>query len=100
MLVGSNSGTFCDRTVALHDDAVVDCLIKWVQLTSAVDHNPALNRPCLRAWTQLTYSPSLSTSSIFPLPLAISRIFYFAQCPKRQGGVNNFRVTLVLCFRE
>ena len=25
----------------------------------------------------------------------MSRIFYFAQCPKHQGGVDNFRVTLV-----
>ena len=26
----------------------------------------------------------------------MSKMFYFTQCPKRQRGVNNFRVTLVL----
>ena len=36
-------------------------------------------------------------SSVFPLYFAMSRSFYFVQCPKHQGGggVNNFRVTLV-----
>ena len=76
-------------------------LIAWlngVQLASAVDQSPALNRPCLRAWTQLTYFLSFSTSSVFPLYFAMSKISYFIQCPKCRGGggsVNNFKVTLV-----
>ena len=49
----------------------------------------------LRAWTQLTYFLSFSTTSVFPLHFALNRIFHFAQCPKRQGDVNNLRVTLV-----
>ena len=49
-----------------------------------VDHSPALNRPCLRAWTQLTYFLSFSLSSVFSLHFALSRSFYFAHCPKRQ----------------
>ena len=59
------------------------------------NHSPALNRPCLRAGTQPTYFLSFSTSSVCPLHFAMNRSFYFAPCPKRQGGVNNFRVTLV-----
>ena len=43
------------QTIASRDDAVIDCLIKWVQLALDVDHSPALNRLCLRVWTQLTY---------------------------------------------
>ena len=82
LLVGSNSGTFFGETIALRDDAVVDCLIKWV---SAFYQSPALNRPCLRAWTQLTYFLSFSTSPVFPLHFAMSRIFYFVQRPKRHG---------------
>ena len=88
-------GNVSGRTIVLPDDAVIDCLIKWAQLAPAVDHSPALNRPCLHAWTQLTYFLSSPISSVFPLHFAMSRIFHFAQCPKRQGGVNNFRVTLV-----
>ena len=91
----SNTVTFFGRTIVLRDDAVIDCLIKWVQWPPAVDHSPALNRLCLRAWTQLTYFHSFSASSVFPLHFAMSRISYFIQCPKRHGGVNNFRVTLV-----
>ena len=83
--MGSNSETFFGRTVALPGDAVIDWLIKWVQLAPAVDHSPVLNRSCLRAWTQLTYFLSFSTSPVFLLQFAMSRIFYFAQCPKRQG---------------
>ena len=75
-------------------------LMAWLNehswhLALAVYHNPALNRPCLRAWTQLTYFLSLSTSSVFPSHFAMSRIFYLAQCPKHQGDVNNFRGTVV-----
>ena len=84
-LLWSNSGTFFDTTIALRGDAAIDCLIKWVQLTTAVDHSPALNCPCLRVWTQLTYFLSFSTSSVFSLPFAMSGIFYFSQCPKRKG---------------
>ena len=83
------------RTIVLRDEAVIDCLIKWVQLAPAVDHSPVLNCPGLRAWTQLTYLLSSSTSAVVSLRFAMSRVFYFPQCPKRQGGVNNFRVTLV-----
>ena len=48
-------------------------LIAWLNgfsWTPAFDHSPALNRPCLRAWTQLTYFFSLSLpvqSSLFTL---------------------------------
>ena len=84
------------RTPMLFNGWLIDWL--WVKLAPAVAHSPALNRPCLRAWIQLTYFLSFPTSSIFPLPFAMSRIFYFAQCPKRQGGVNNFRVTLVFSY--
>ena len=76
VLVGSDSVTCFGRTVALRDDAVIDCLIKWIQLTAAFDHSPALNRPCLRAWTQLNYFLSFSASSAFPFQLAMSRTFY------------------------
>ena len=95
LLVGFNSVTFIGRTIAWRDEAVIDCLIKWVQLASAVDHSPALNRSCLRAWTQLAYFLSFSTNSVFLLHFGMSRIFYFTQCLKRQGGVNNLRVILV-----
>ena len=48
--------SFFGKTIALHDNAVIDCLIYMGTVgTNAVDHSPALNRPCLRAWTQLTY---------------------------------------------
>ena len=52
--------------------------------------------PCLDTGAQLTYFFSLSSpveSSLFTL--LWGDCFYFAQCPKRQGGVNNFRMTLV-----
>ena len=64
----------------------------WHQLSTIAQ---PWTTPVLRAWTQLTYFLSFSTSSVFSLHFARSRIFYFAQCPKRQGGVNNLRVTLV-----
>ena len=99
LLIGSNSEMFFGRTIALPDDAVIDYLIKWVQLAPAVDHSPALNRPCLRTWTQMSYFLSLSTSSVFPLHFAMSRTFYSVQRAKRQGGGNNFLVTLV-CSRD
>ena len=86
LLTGSNSGKFLDRTIDLRDDATIDWLIKWVQLAAAFDHGPALNCPCLCAWTQLTYFLSFSTISVFPLHFAMSRIFYFAQRPKRWWG--------------
>ena len=73
-------------TIASHHAAVIDCLIKLVQLAPAVYHSPALNRPRLRAWTQLTYFLSFPPISVFPLHFALSRFFYFAQFPKRQGG--------------
>ena len=46
LLMGSNTVTFFGRTVAFCGDAVIDCLVKWVQFTPAVDHSPALS-PCL-----------------------------------------------------
>ena len=76
---------FFGRTSALRDNAVVDCLIKWVQLAPAIDPIPVLNHPCLRGWTQLTYFLSFFTSSVCPLHFAMSRSFYFVQCPNRQG---------------
>ena len=94
-LARSNSVTFLDRTIALLDDAVIDWLIKWVQFTPAVDHSPALNRPCLPAWTQLTYFLSFSTSPVFPLHFAMSRIFISLNVQNAKGSVNIFRVTLV-----
>ena len=51
--------------------------------------------PQRRPYTIINFSPSQNCQSVFPLHCAMSRIFYFAQCPKCQGGVNNFRVTLV-----
>ena len=80
---------------------MIDCLIKWLQLAPAFDHSPALNRPCLRAWTQLTYFLSFPTSSVFPLPFAMSRIFISPSVQNAKESVNNFRVTLVLaCVNE
>ena len=84
-------GNVCGRTSSLPDDAVIDWLIKWVQLAAAAVHNPALNRPCLRAWAYLTYFLSFSTSSVFPLHFTISRILCFVQCPKRQGECQKFQ---------
>ena len=98
-LVESNSITFSGRTIALRDAAVVDCLIKRVQLTPAVDHSLALDCPRLRAWTQLTYFLSFSISSVVPLHFTMNKISFFAQCPKDQGSVNNFRMTLVCTLR-
>ena len=43
LLVDSNSVTFFDLTNGLRHSSVIDCFIKWVQLTSACDHSPALN---------------------------------------------------------
>ena len=94
-LVGSNSVTFLGRTIALRYDLVIDCLIKWVQLAPACDHSPSPEPPL---------SPCLDTADLlslffyqFNLPssLCFEQNFYFAQCPKRQEDVNNFRVTLV-----
>ena len=87
LLVGSNSVTFFGKTIALRDDAVIDCLIKWAQ------YSP--EPPCLRAWTQLTYFLSFSTSSVFPLHFSMSKIFI---SPSVQN-VKNVRVTLVFIGR-
>ena len=87
---------FFGKIIALRDDAVIDCLIKWAQLAHAVDHNPALNHPCLRAWTPLSYFPSLFLpvqSSLFTLLWA--EFFISASVQNAKGDVNNFRVTLV-----
>ena len=78
---------------------MMQSLIAWLNecswhLLSSFDHSLALNYPCLRAWTQLTHI-LCSTSSVFPLYFAMSKSFHFVQCPKRQGGVNSFTVTLV-----
>ena len=70
-------------------------MIKWVQSTLAFNHSPSLNRSCFPAWIQLTYFLSLSTNSVFRFVFAMSRFFSFVQGQKRQGGVNNFKVTLV-----
>ena len=85
LLVGSNSGTFFGKTTALRGDAVIDCLVRWVQWAPAVYHSPSLDRSCLHAWTQLTYLFSLLPVQSSPFYFAMSRIFYFAQCPNRQG---------------
>ena len=85
LLTGLDSETFFGRTIVLRDDAVIDCLIKGVQLASDVDHSSALNRPCLRAWTQLTYFLSFSTSSLFRLHCAMSRIFISASVQNAKG---------------
>ena len=74
--------------IALHYDAVIDCLIEGVQLTPAVDYSLALNRPSLRAWTQLTYFLSLPPSSVFPLHFAMSRMFSFRPVSKTPGKVS------------
>ena len=88
---------FFGTTTALHDDAVIDCLIKCAQLAPAVDHSPALNRPCLRAWTQLTYFLPFFYQFSLLSSLSCEQNFLFRPaCPKRQGSVNNLRVTLVL----
>ena len=85
LLVGSNSVTFFGRIIALPDDAIMDWLIKWTHLAPAVDRSPALNRLCLRAWTQLTYFLSFSTSSVFPLHFAMSRIFISSSVQNAKG---------------
>ena len=94
-MVGSASGMFFGRLLFLRFDAVVDCLIKWVHLALAFDQSPALKHPCLRARTQLTYFLSFLTISVFPLYLAMSRIFISPSVQNAKGGVNNQRVTLV-----
>ena len=70
-----------------------------LHLLSAIDQTD-LNGFCLRVWTQLTYLLSLlSTSSVFPLDFAISRIVLFRPVSKTPRGGNNLGVTLVLrCF--
>ena len=86
LLVGSNSGTFFSSTIASRDDTVIDCLIKWVQLAPAVDHGPALNRPCLRAWTQLTYFPSCSYQFSLPSWLCCEQNVLFCPVSKTPMG--------------
>ena len=71
---------------------------RWHLLATTVQSWIAL---VFRAWTQLTYFPSYSTSSVFLLYLAMSRVFDFIQYPKCQlggGGVNNFLVAFVVFF--
>ena len=75
LLAASNLVTFFGTTIALHNEAVIDWLIKWVQLASAVDRSPVLDHSGLRAWTQLTYFLSFYTSSVFPFHFAVNRIF-------------------------
>ena len=84
-LVGSDSGTFFGRTIA---DASIDCLIRWVQLASAVYHSPALNRPSLRAWTQLTYFLSFSSFQFsLSFSLGYEQNFLFLPVSKTPKGV-------------
>ena len=78
-------------TVELYVHFVTDRLIDWLNEYSW-HQLLTIAQPCLRIWTQLTYFLS---SSVFSLHFAMSRIFYLVQCPKRQGRINNFRVTLV-----
>ena len=93
LLVGSNPVPFL---VGLLLYLMMHSLIAW--LNEAVDHSPVLNRPGLPSWTQLTYFLSVLTSSVFLLHFAMNKIFYFAQCPKRQRGINNVEMTLVFYF--
>ena len=82
LLVGPDLITFFGRTITVPYDVVIGWLIKWVQLTPALNHSPALNRPCLRASRQLTYSLSFSTHSVFPLHFAMSRLVLFRPVSK------------------
>ena len=45
LMVGPKSVTFFGRTIAVRDDAVIDCLIKWVQLAPAIDHSQPWTAP-------------------------------------------------------
>ena len=85
LLVGSSTVTFFRRTIALHDDAIIDCLIKWVQSAPAVDHSPALNHPGLPAGTQLAYLLFFYQFSL-PSLLCFEQNFLFrpvSKMPKR-----------------
>ena len=86
--------SYFTRTVAsLPDDAIIDCLIKWVQLAPAVDRN----RPCLRAWTQLTYFLSFFLPiQSFLFTSVWAKFFISSSVQNAKEGVNNFRMTLVI----
>ena len=77
--------------MALHEDAVIDWLIEWVQFTAAFDHSPALNRPCLRAWTHgwPTFSLFLYQFSL-PSSLCYEQNFLFRPVSKtpREVSIN------------
>ena len=75
-------GNFFGRTIALRNKGVIDWLIEWVQLAPAVDHSPVLNRPCLRAWTQLTYFFFFSQFSL-PSSLYYEQNLSFRSVSKR-----------------
>ena len=96
-MVGGDSGTILVGVLLY---GMVQSLIAWLNGRSWHRLSTIAPAPCLRAWTQLTYFFSFSTSSVSPLHFALSSIFYFAQCPQCQGGVNNSRVFLVYCMRN
>ena len=63
----------------------------WHQLSTIAQSWTAPVSVLSHSWPTFSFS----TSSVFPLHFAMSRIFCFVQCPKRQGGVNNFVVALI-----
>ena len=87
-MVGTGSETSFGMLPFLTLDAVIDWLIKWVQLTPAFDHNPVLNRFCLRIWTQLTYFLSFPTISVWSLYFAMSRVFLLHPVSKTPRNVS------------
>ena len=96
VVVGSNSETCLERTITLHYDAVIDCLIKWVQLAPAFDHSPALNRSSLCLDTADLLSLFLYQFSLSFSPCYEPNFLFRPVSKTSRGGVNNFRATLVL----
>ena len=93
--------TFIDRTVVLRDDAIIDCLIRWVQLTTwhqlSTTDKPWTAPVYVLGHSWPTFSLTLPVQSAL-FTLLWAEFLYFAQCPKHQGGVNSFRVTLHRIF--
>ena len=81
LLLGSNPVTLFDKTTALRDDAVIDCLIKWVQYSPEPFLSPCMDTADL--FSLFLYQFSLPSS------LCYEQIFSFrlvSKTPKGGGG--------------